>query len=282
MTPPCFSVIVPTRDRNDLLAQCLERLAPGAQRDAGASEVIVTDDGANEGARALLGARFPWARWSAGPRRGPAANRNAGAAGATGDLVVFIDDDCLPEPNLLAGYAAALRDDVAAYEGRITCNDGLTSPRQTAPLNLDGGALWSCNFAMRRDAFAGIGGFDDRFPIAHMEDVDMRARILAAGHQIVFVAGASVDHPPRRLPFGLRLARMHQAGVLFMVLHPPVRSLAWFLQNQLRARVSRVIQLPLSTDSFSALASVPLELAGIAWHWRGWLRWARSIASRRP
>ncbi len=223
-------------------------------------------------------ASLPWARWVAGPRRGPAANRNAGASVAAGEFLVFIDDDCLPEADLLAGYSAALRDDVAVYEGRISCNAGIPSPRQTAPENLTGGTLWSCNFAMRREAFADVGGFDDRFPLAHMEDVDMRDRILATGITIVFVPQASVDHPPRRLPWGARLARMHKAGVLYMVLHPPVRGLPWFLQNEFRARVSRVLHLPFSIDSLAALASVPVELVTVAWRWREWMRWARSVA----
>ena len=43
---PSFSVVIPTCERNDLLARCLERLAPGAQRfSADRYEVIVTDDG---------------------------------------------------------------------------------------------------------------------------------------------------------------------------------------------------------------------------------------------
>lgn len=279
MSGPRFSVIVPTRDRNDLLSLCLARLAPGSQTIAAEQyEVIVTDDSASEAARALVSSVFPWARWVPGPRRGPAANRNSGAASATGELVVFIDDDCLPEPELLSGYAAALRADIAVYEGRITCRDGVTSPMQTAPENLTGGTLWSCNFAMRREAFARIGGFDARFPLAHMEDVDMRDRILAAGLAVEFIPGASVDHPPRRLPWGARLARMHQAGVLYMVLHPPIRGLPWFLQNQLRARVSRVLRMPFSLDSLNALASVPVELATIALRWRHWLTWARSVS----
>ena len=278
MTSPRFSIVVPTRDRNDLLSQCLERLASSAQPEAGEYEVIVTDDSLREAARPLIASRFPWARWVSGPQHGPAANRNAGAGAAGGDVLVFLDDDCLPEAGLLAGYARALRDDTAAYEGRITCTDGLTSARQTAPLNTDGGALWSCNFAIRRTVFTSLGGFDVRFPLAHMEDVDLRTRILGAGHSIVFVPEASVDHPPRRLPWGTRLARMHQSGVLYMVLHPPVRSLPWFLQNQLRARVSRVIHLPLTLDSLTALASIPFELASIAWHWRAWMRWAHVAA----
>lgn len=275
-----YSVIVPTRDRNDLLSLCLDRLAPAVQgMPDDQVEVLVTDDSPSNAARDLVATHYPWARWVAGPRRGPAANRNSAAAASTGAFLVFVDDDCLPEPDLLRSYASAERTDVDVYEGRITCTEGFSSPRQTAPLNLDGGALWSCNFAIRRAAFVAVGGFDSRFPIAHMEDVDFRERLRAAGFAILFVREASVDHPPRRLPWGARLARLHQAGVLYMVLHPPVRGLPWYLQNTLRARVSRVRQLPKSFDSLVELASVPVELAATAWHWRAWMSWARALAA---
>lgn len=280
MSAPLFSVVIPTRDRHDLLAECLERLAPGRQTlGADRYEVIVTDDGRTDAARAFVSSRFPWARWSQGPRRGPAANRNAGAAAATAGVLVFLDDDCIPESELLAGYSSALRDDVDVYEGRITCLAGHTSPLQTAPLNLEGGTLWSCNLAIKREAFARVGGFDERFPLPHMEDVDFRERLLGAGMQIAFVRGASVDHPPRMLPFGTRLARMHQATVLYTTLHPPARSLLWFLQNTLRARISQIVRKQWSRDSVVALASVPFELIAIMWYWRRWKRWARTITS---
>lgn len=279
MTEPRFSVVIPTKDRNDLLSICLDRLAPGAQQfDPASYEVIVTDDSPREMARAFVTANYPWVKWTAGPRRGPASNRNHGASLASNDYLVFIDDDCEPELDLLAGYAAALRDDVAVYEGRITCRAGFDSPRETAPVNLNGGTLWSCNFAIRRDVYAPLGGFDERFPLPHMEDVDIRDRILAAGHRIIFVSAASVDHPPRRLPWGIKLGRMHRAGVLYMVLHPPVRSLRWFLQNQFRARVSHALRSRKSFDTIAALASVPFELLAIALHWREWMQWARRVA----
>ncbi len=282
MSSPLFTVVIPTRDRNPLLAQCLDRLAPGQQTlDAARYEVVVTDDSVTEAARALVTSRYPWARWSPGPRRGPAANRNAGARAGAGDLVVFVDDDCLPERDLLAGYAGALRDGTSVYEGRITCLEGVTSPRQTAPENLHGGVLWSCNFAIRRDDYLRLGGFDERFPHPHMEDVDLRDRIAAAALPSVFVPEASVDHPPRRLPFGARLARMHQAGVLYMTLHPPVRSLPSFLLNEARAKLSLVRRRPKSRDSLIAIASLAVELVAVAWQWRRWVRWAARVAAPR-
>ncbi|MEP6617717.1 MAG: glycosyltransferase [bacterium] len=280
MSGRTYSVIVPTRDRHAVLSLCLDRLAPGSQELAQARyEVIVTDDSPTESARELVTTRYPWARWMAGPRRGPAANRNRAAAATTAEYLVFVDDDCVPERELLSGYDGVERDGIDVYEGRITCKDGIASPRQTAPLNLEGGALWSCNFAIRRSAFKAVGGFDERFPIAHMEDVDLRERLRTAGFHVQFVPGASVDHPPRRLPWGASLAQQHRAGMLYMVLHPPVRGLAWYLQNTLRARLSRVRRLPKSFDSLLELGSVLVELTAIAWNWSRWKRWARSLAA---
>lgn len=281
--PLAFSVVVPTRNRNDTLAECLERLAPGAQTlPASLYEVIVSDDGDRGEARPLLESRYPWARWSAGPRTGPASNRNAGAAAARGEMVVFVDDDCLPEAGWLAGYSDARRDTPAVYEGRTTCREGVTSPRQTAPENLTGGVLWSCNFAMPRAEFARVGGFDARFPFAHLEDVDLLLRVRAASLPIVFVPAASVDHPPRRLPFGARQAKVHQAGVLFMHLHPPVLGLVHYLYRYTRARAARVARLPKSLDSLREIASVVVEDVVIAARWRGWTRWALDVTRGSP
>ena len=162
---------------------------------------------------------------------------------------------------------------------RRETSSGEDSPRDTAPVNLTGGQLWSCNFAIRREAFVSVAGFEERFRLPHMEDVDLRTRLLAADYQIEFVPDACVDHPPRRLPWGLKLARMHRAGVLYMVLHPPTRGLAWYLQNSLRARLGHIRRSKWSLDSLSALASIPFELLGIALNWNSWMRWARIEAA---
>ncbi|CAN5311798.1 hypothetical protein BH09GEM1_BH09GEM1_18800 [soil metagenome] len=278
MSAPHFSVIVPTRDRNALLARCLEQLSPGVQTFGGAYEVIVTDDSPALSARTLAASGFSFARWTEGPRRGPAANRNVGASVAGGTYLVFVDDDCIPEPGLLAGYAEAIVEDVPVYEGRITCKGGIDSPRKTSPVNVDGGHLWSCNFAIRRDAFELLSGFDERFPIAHLEDADLRDRLLAAGMPIAFVPGASVDHPARMLAWGGELAQMHRVTILYMTLHPPTHGLLWFLQGQLRFRMSHIVHRPFSIDSLSAIGSVAMELLVTAWHWRSWSRWARNVA----
>ena len=50
----------------------------------------------------FLAQQYPWVSWGRGPRRGPAANRNAGALRARGEWLAFTDDDCVPDPNWLA------------------------------------------------------------------------------------------------------------------------------------------------------------------------------------
>lgn len=95
-----ISVIIPTCDRNEQLAKCLDCLAPGVQTlPAEQYEVIVTDDGSDLTAEQMILERYLWARWVAGPRIGPAANRNNGVQYARGEWLAFTDDDCLPDPN---------------------------------------------------------------------------------------------------------------------------------------------------------------------------------------
>jgi GT2 family glycosyltransferase len=284
MNTPLFSVVIPTRDRNESLAHCLDRLAPGSQTlPHDQYEVIVTDDSTRTAARELVTERYPWARWIAGPQRGPAANRNTGARIARGEWLAFTDDDCLPGPEWLEAFSLARGekpDALDALEGRTTCRAGLNSPRQTAPVNLEGGVLWSCNFAIRRAGFEQIGGFDERYPFAHMEDADLRVRLLKAGYMIRFVPEAEIDHPPRSLPWGTRLARVHESSVLHMVLHGPVRGLPWYLVNHSRARLSRIVREQKSVDTITALASLPVELTSIAVQWRGWKQRARTLAQK--
>ena len=93
------SVVVPTRNRADLLRRCLESLAAQTHH---AVEVLVVDDGSDEPTRAryatlcpTLGARLRWVlpAHPHAPATGPAAARNRALRIATGAFVAFCDDD---------------------------------------------------------------------------------------------------------------------------------------------------------------------------------------------
>ena len=278
-----WSVVIPTFRRLDTLAACLERLQPGAQTlDAGRYEVVVSDDGRRAETRAFLLDRFPWALYVEGPARGPAANRNHGAAHARGAWLVLTDDDTLPEPGWLAAYAraAAAHPEAEALEGRTVCPGGFGTPMHYAPVNETGGRFWTCNVAVRAARFAAIGGFDEGFAVAHMEDQDLRERLRGAGATIAWVPEAVVAHPARRQPGGRALGLQRRAEVRYLYKHGasrPVR--ASLLRGVASLRVGIIRSLPPSFDSVLAGWSLWREL------WTVWTHagaWEREAAAEFP
>jgi glycosyltransferase involved in cell wall biosynthesis len=207
-----FSIIIPTYQRNDLLALCLQRLQPGAQTlEANLYEVIVTDDAADPATQQLLHSQFPWATYTAGPQRGPAANRNHGASLARGQWLVFTDDDCLPDANWLQAYANAIAQhpNTKAFEGAILPDDWVLLKKDMAecPVNTEGGCFWSANIMVCKDLFFNLGGFDESFPIAAMEDKDIYKRIKNFT-DVLFLSSSVVIHPVRFVLLRYKLKRL--------------------------------------------------------------------------
>lgn len=279
MSEPRLSVVIPTRHRERELTTCLEALR--GQLEAMGAEVVVTDDGTSGETRAMLERAFPFARWTEGPRRGPAANRNHGVGIARGELVVLVDDDVVPAPDFLASYAAAVAEDVDVYEGRTTCAAGVSSPLMHSPVNETGGNLWSCNLMIRRALFQALGGFDEDFPFAHLEDAAFRERLKGAGARVRFVPGAVVDHPPRPLAPSQALARQHESYFLYSYRYlgrAPVKPA--FFRDLLRHRVNRIAHNPLGRDSVVSLCGIFVEAAHVWRHWGEWDQKWRTRAAK--
>jgi GT2 family glycosyltransferase len=196
-TVPKISVVVATCNRPDVLARTLDALSAERQQvPPHVYEVIVADDSRNDATRVAVAQRFPEARYVEGPRRGPAANRNRGAALASGEWLAFIDDDCQPVEGWLRALceqADAGRVDVV--EGRIVVPDKHDSPFRRYVENLSGGNFWSGNLAIRRDAFTRLGAFDEDFLEAGGEDMEFGERIRRAGVRTMFSTAATVVHP---------------------------------------------------------------------------------------
>jgi len=214
---PFLSVVIPTCGRPSLLDECLNRLHPRHQSlSQSLYEVIVTDDSPDGSTKELMRTHHPDIRWCKGPSRGPAANRNCGAALASGSWLVFLDDDCIPSSDLLESYYRAVSSDsgTLVFEGRISPHGKKTRVDQQAPINETGGCLWSCNFCISREFFAQLRGFDENFPVASMEDIDLRERILEIGEHIDFLHNASVLHPWLRKK-GCDFIRSHAASLVY-------------------------------------------------------------------
>jgi GT2 family glycosyltransferase len=263
---PYFSVVIPTCHRNEDLAKCLHCLALGFQTlDASRYEVIVSDDGSSSTAEDMIRESFPWVKWTRGPRRGPAANRNHGAALAVGEWLVFTDDDCLPTPSWLAEFA------VSAHLADVL--EGRTSPcgeRERAdmecPANETGGYLWSCNMAVRRDVFVQMEGFDESFPFAACEDMDLHFRLLDANKVVKFVPNARVFHP-WRIAKGADFSRAEAKSAMRLRARHPTRVRSWGLlmktEMTLRFLLKRWVPEAIRFRGRGSLRSLHLHLVSM-------------------
>lgn len=273
------SVIIPTCHRNDLLGKCLDCLAPHKQSlPAECYEVIVTDDGLKSTAQELVKQNYPWARWIAGPRRGPATNRNNGAKFARGDWLIFTDDDCLPETIWLSEYVKAIETGGASvYEGRTYTEPNSKGPFWVAPTNETGGYLWSCNLAIHRNAFFSINGFDDSFPYPHLEDVDFRERLKAVRYAFTFCRAAAVFHPFRPVASATHQALGHESYFYYARKHnKTLKQSGLSVRSYLLSRLRwfKISRGPLDTARFMVRCAVEGFIVAIMSPW--WLLKFRS------
>ena len=198
-----ISVIIPTYNRNDLLKSCLDLIFEHNPAILDNHEVIVTDDSADNIAKPLVDEFFPLVKWIEGPKKGPAANRNYGAKVAKADWFLFLDDDCLPQKGWFVAYIDAIKasDENLVYEGYTFPDRPKERFDEETIINVNGNKLHACNFAIKRQFFEQLNGFDETFPFAAMEDVDFLFRVTSTTH-LIFLPGAFVIHPWRRIkPF---------------------------------------------------------------------------------
>jgi GT2 family glycosyltransferase len=221
-----ISIIIPTCNRNDLLSECLDSIAPGVQSIKDNYQVIVTDDSKESAARDIIDEKYKWVKWVKGPQKGPAANRNNGASYADGQWLIFIDDDCLPNKNLLLGYENGIKahPEILVFEGCTIVDRPKNKFNEEAPLNTTGGYLFGCNFAINTDYFRQLYGFDEKFPYPAMEDSELAYRIKRQGVKLFFLKDAIAMHPWRtkQNSFKMTLKRFSSA-LYFIEKHPQER-----------------------------------------------------------
>jgi HAD superfamily hydrolase (TIGR01662 family) len=222
-----FDLVVPTVGR-DSLGRLLAALAAAAGPLPG--RLLLVDDRA-DGSAPLLPAGSPprlagLVRVVRGRAGGPAAARNLGWRLTDAPWVGFLDDDVEPGPTWLADLAAdlaGLPPEVAGSQGRLR----VPLPAARRPTDWERNvhgletARWAtADMAYRRAVLAEVGGFDERFPRAYREDVDLALRVVGAGHRIVG-GRRLVTHPVRRAGrlVSVRLQAGNADDVLMGALH---------------------------------------------------------------
>jgi GT2 family glycosyltransferase len=226
------SVIVPTADRPDTLRRCLEAL--GRQTVGGFETIVVDDRGGADPAGGNV------SRLLRSERVGAAAARNLGAAEASRDILLFLDDDLVPKPDLIERHLEAHGE----RPGGIVV--GHSAPR-TRSRNLvsRGSAVWweddfrdradaitttfvdlfSGNMSIERETFTRLGGFDRGFGQLRREDWEFGVRALEAGLRIEYEPSAWADHElTLTVETVLRAAQLEGEGdALLAERHPRTR-----------------------------------------------------------
>ena len=196
-----LSICIISYKRPALLKLCLESIAVSlVHLDPDTYEVLVSDDCPNQSALEVVKS-FGFVHWIQGPRRGVAANRNNIVKAATGEWILFIDDDELADVNWLLHYKLSiLSGKYDIIEGRVQPIEFPDSILWYAPSISSGGAYCTANLAFRKEIFHKLGGFDEAFSVSH-EDVDFGLRIRKYGCRSLYLDDAVVLHPARRYTF---------------------------------------------------------------------------------
>ena len=205
---PVFSIIIPTYNRPEQLASCLESLNRlDYPRDC--FEVIIVDDGSS---LCMDSVAAPFKEQLTvdlirQANAGPASARNTGSAHAKGQFLVFTDDDCQPSPNWLQALAQGFSDFPETVVGGCTLNklpDNIYS--EASQLLIDyiysyynsdpnhAHFFASNNLSLAADHFHSLGGFDTTFPLAAAEDREFCDRCLDQGYRLVYLPAAQVEH----------------------------------------------------------------------------------------
>lgn len=226
-----ISIVIPTRNRRGVLARTLDGLA---RQDAapGAFEVIVADDGSDDGTKDFLAAerersRFPLRTFSQ-PHCGPAFARNRALAIAAAPRALLLGDDTVPAPDLVSKHLAPVAGGAAAgIQGYIEWHpDNPVSPvmRFLAPAGpqfyfvglvdetpVPWTAVLGSNFSAPTSWFRDEP-FDESFRDAAFEDTELSYRWARRGWRTVFRAAAVCFHDHAYETIEPFLRRQRSAG----------------------------------------------------------------------
>jgi len=209
------SIVIPTFNNAASLSRLLAAVRQ-SEIPKGGIEIVVVDDGSSDHTAEVCAREHVRHLWQAD--RGTVGARDRGWREARGELIVFFDDDTLPDPDVIRLLTEALAhaDGVGAHFVALqkkslisdyTHADGLIDHRVVA-----GEVRWLITgaAAFRRTALEAVNGFDLGFHAAG-EDVDLSIRMLQAGLCLITEPRAVVHHE-HRARFGQLLETCYRYG----------------------------------------------------------------------
>lgn len=209
---PELSVIIPTHNRRDLLHRCLEALGQQTQ-DPSTFEVVVVDDGSSDGTADMaerLSTPFVLRVLRLDKCGKPTAG-NAGIDVAGGAICLFLDDDVIASPTLVAEHLAAHEINVSIIGiGALTQQPAAASDwyahafarswnehyEQLAHERPNWSDCYGANMSVRRSALIEVGKFSDDFATA--EDTELAFRLWSHGCVPTFLPRAHGVHDDQK------------------------------------------------------------------------------------
>jgi GT2 family glycosyltransferase len=210
---PELSIVIPTLNRAQVLRQALDRL--DAQDGAeGRFDVVVVADAGDRDPDAVERAAAGRARVLRARAPGASAARNAGWRAATAPLVLFLGDDILAEPRLVAEHLAwhgRHPEREVAVLGDVRWADSLKSTvfmrwldrgwqfdydavrAAGAGADVGWGRFYTANVSLKRELLADAGGFDEAFPFLS-EDIELARRLHDLGLRVLYHPAARAEH----------------------------------------------------------------------------------------
>jgi cellulose synthase/poly-beta-1,6-N-acetylglucosamine synthase-like glycosyltransferase len=203
-------VVVPVRNGADTVGATIEALL-GGDYPADRRELLIVDndsgDATPQAIRSHSGVRYLYE-----PRRGVSNARNRGIAESGGEIVAFLDGDCIPEPGWLTALIAPFEDpQVGAVAGELRHVEPQTAAERQAVRILGNWQRFAvssnppyvvtANAAIRRPVLDRIGHFDPNLPRA--QDVELGLRLHDhGGCRVAYAAGAVARHRHRSTQLG--------------------------------------------------------------------------------
>jgi glycosyltransferase involved in cell wall biosynthesis/peptidoglycan/xylan/chitin deacetylase (PgdA/CDA1 family) len=295
-----FSIVIPTHQRREIVQRTLRAVSNQEHDDF---EVIVVIDGSTDGtADALrkLNVPFPLTVLEQ-PTRGAAAARNAGAAAASGEVLLFLDDDMEAHPALLTEHDRSLRRGAELVLGDLPLHPD--SPANVLSAGVESWArsrrerlaadpnrvpledLLTGQMSIPRQTFERIGGFDADFTRGGLfggEDLDFGYRVLKAGCGVEFNPGA-VSYQYFDVDPGDFLRREYQAGrsAQELALKHPERAAELSGNRRLRTRRARWLVGPLAIAPRPMTWPIRVGIAALVRTGRGGPRLQRAFRAVR-
>jgi GT2 family glycosyltransferase len=240
---PSASVVIPTFNRRRALERVLEALQLQRTKVTRSCQVVVVDDGSDDGTGEWLDTRASDLGVTVvhQPNAGPAKARNRGVQTATGEVVLFLGDDTVPQPGWLLEHLESQRivgpEPPTAVVGYTSFPAGDNSPFLRwinefgaqfgysiidDPSNVPFNFFYTSNVSLPREVLRRHDGFREDFPAAAWEDIEFAYRAVATGMRLRYQPRARTVHHHRVgvASFAARQRTSGRSAAIFADLHP--------------------------------------------------------------